>query len=220
MNWLADRRTTVVLFGLVILMFAILQVVFPKTLAAPLPEARVQSPVLVFEFARTPAHLDHIFGVPTDPARIAAMDRGNRLDFLFMPIYGLFVFSVFAGIAQDRKRPIWLVFGAFGLVAAASDAVENLLLLHITANLSAPGNALALLAWPVWIKFGLLALASGGSAIALFRSGRQVLGALCLPAPFVILPALLQPLQFGGLVAGAIGLGWLAMGLHVITRSR
>jgi len=220
MNWLADRRTTVVLFGLVILMFAVMQAVFPKTLAAPLPEARVQSPVLLFEFARTQAHLDHVFDAPADLARIDAMDRGNRLDFLFMPIYGFFVFSFFAGIAQGRKRRIWMVFGALGLVAAASDAVENTLLLDITANLSAPGNALTLLAWPVWIKFGLLALASGGAAVALFRSERRVLGALCLPAPLAILPALIQPLQFGSLAAAMIGLGWLAMGLHAITRLR
>lgn len=220
MNWLADRRTTVVLFGLVVLMFAVMQAVFPKTLAAPLPEARVQSPVLLFEFARTQVHLDHVFGTPADPARIAAMDRGNRLDFLFMPIYGFFVFSFFAGIAQDRKRRIWLVFGALGLVAAASDAAENTLLLDITANLSTSGNALALLAWPVWIKFGLLALASGGAAVALFRSGRRVLAALCFPAPLAILPALIQPLQFGSLAAALIGLGWLVMGLHAIMRLR
>ncbi|WBX83350.1 hypothetical protein [Sphingosinicella microcystinivorans] len=223
MNRLADRRTTVLLFGLVILMFAVMQAVFPRTLAAPLPDARVQSPVLLFEFARTPEHLDHVFGAPGDPerpARIAAMDRGNRLDFLFMPLYGFFVFSVFAGIARERKRRVWLAVGALGLVAAASDAVENVLLLEITADLPSPGDALACLPWPVWIKFGLLALTCGAAAVALFRSGRRVLGALCLPAPLAILPGIAMPLQFGSLAVAMIGLGWLAMGLDAVTRLR
>ncbi len=223
MNLLADRRTTAVLFGLVLLMFAIMQAVFPKTLAAPLPGARVESPVLLFEFARTPEHLDHVFGVAGDPdraARVAAMDRGNRLDYLFMPIYGFFAFSVFAVIVEEKRRAYWLVFGAFGLAAAASDAVENMLLLSITSDLSTAQGPLALLHWPVWIKFGLLALSCGGAAVAFFQSKRYVLGALCLPAPLFILPGIAMPFQFGGIAAATIGLGWLGMGIASLLRQR
>lgn len=223
MNRLADPRVGAVLFGLVIAMFIAMRGVFPQALAAPLPDARIDNPVLMFEFARTPAHLDHIFGPagdPERPARVAAMDAGNRLDFLFMPIYGFFVFSFFAGMAQDRQRRIWLAFGALGLVAAASDAIENTLLLGITADLSAPRDELALLPWPVWIKFGLLAVTCAAAAAALFRAGRPALAALCLPALLAILPGIAAPLRFGSLAAPMIGLGWLAMGFHMVWQLR
>lgn len=221
MRWLADPRASAVLFGLVIAMFIAMRGVFPQTLAAPLPGARVDNPVLLFEFARTPVHLDHVFGAPGDPerpARVAAMDAGNRLDFLFMPIYGFFVLSVFAGFAREHGNRVWLAIGALGLAAATSDAIENTLLLRITVDLAAPGQALALLHWPVWIKFGLLALTCSGAAVAFFQSRRFILGVLCLPAPLAILPGIAAPLQFGSLATAAIGLGWLAMGIHVVTR--
>ena len=76
--------------------------VMPATLAHPIPGASISNPVLAFEFSRTPAHLDAVFGLSGDPlrkARIAEMVRGNLLDYLFMLIYGSFVLAFFGAMA-------------------------------------------------------------------------------------------------------------------------
>jgi len=222
MGWLAEYRTTAILFALSIAVFVAMQGLFPRELAAPVPASNVSNPVLAFEFATEPAHLDSVFGGVADPRRaerITAMDAGNSLDYLYMPLYGLFVFSFLAAIGRELAQPVWRVVGALAIVAAIADAFENWSLLRLTADLADPAAELALLPYPVWIKFGLLALTCGAAAVALHRARRPWLALLCLPAPLLIFPGIWAPHLFGALAVSLIGLGWLAMGIHAIHRA-
>ena len=202
-------------------MFGYLQSLFPTDLASALEGANVRSPVMLFELATQQSHLINVFGTALDPertARIAAMDSGNRADFFFMPIYGLFVFFTLAAMGKELGGSIWAAAGALGLLAAGADAYENRLLLSMTADLLNSSDELAVLPWPVWIKFGLLAIACGASGVALWKLKRPLLALLCTPSVLLIIPGILAPLTMGSLATQMIGVGWLGMGIHVVSR--
>jgi len=186
----------------------------PQTLAQPIPGAAIDNPVLAFEFARTPAHLDAVFGAVGDPmrdARILGMMRGNVLDYLFMLVYGSFVLAFFGASAAATGNARWWYAGGLGPLAAISDAIENALLLSINADMSSPQAELAWLPVPVWIKFTALALACGLAAIALYRQRAWLPALLCLPAPLAIGFGLAEPWLWGQTAVTTIALGWLAM---------
>jgi hypothetical protein len=220
---LADYRVTAVLFAAtLIVLLGIMPQVFPRELAMPIDGVNARSPVLMFEIARTPAHLDAIFGTAGDAERaqrIAGMDAGNRVDFLLMPLYGFFTLSFFLATGRELGSGGWYVPGALGLVAAAADAIENVLLLSITADLADPVFELIWLPYPVWSKFGLLAVTCGAAAIVLLRLGRPVLAVICMPAAIMIVPAIVWPLTFGSPATFLIGVAWLAMGAYAIQRA-
>lgn len=187
---------------------------FPETMAAAIPGAAVDRPVLAFEFARSSAQLDAIFGLPDDPlreARIAGMIAGNVLDYLFMLVYGSFVLAFFGATARATGERRWWFAGWLGPLAAVSDAIENALLLSINADMAAPETELAFLPYPVWFKFALLAAACGLAGFALFRQRAWPLALPCLVAPVVIVPGILSPWTWGQSAVSAIALGWIAM---------
>ncbi len=186
----------------------------PESMAHPIPGAEIDNPVLAFEFARTGAHLDAVFGAPGDPlreTRIAGMIEGNVFDYLFMVVYGSFVLAFFGAAAQATGERRWWLAGWLGPLAALSDAIENALLLSINYDMAAPETELAFLPYPVWIKFGLLAIACGFAAWALFRQRAWLLALPCLVAPVMIVPGVLAPLTWGQPAVSAIALGWIAM---------
>jgi hypothetical protein len=186
----------------------------PATLAHPIPGSSIGNPVLAFEFARTPAHLDAVFGLPGDPLRaerIAGMMRGNLLDYLFMVVYGSFVLAFFGASAGETGNSRWWLAGWLGPLAALSDAIENALLLSINADMATPEHEVALLAYPVWIKFTLLALACGLAAWTLFRQRAWLPAILCLPPAFAIWFGLAAPYRWGEQAVATIAVAWLAM---------
>lgn len=211
---------TIVMFLLTIGILLVMQGYFPAALAIPLPGSTIR-PVLLLELASQPQHLVHIFGEPGDPlraARIAGMNTGNAIDYLLMPSYGLLTLSFFIGISRELGVGFWRLFGVIGVVAAVSDAFENWLMFRMVADMADPLDEMALLPYPVWIKFGLLALSCGGAAWAFVRLRRWMLAALCLPAPLMLVPALLDPLHTAPLSTSLVALGWLAMAVHAATR--
>lgn len=219
---LGSYPLTAILFVLTLAILAVMQGYFPAELAIPLPGSTIR-PVLLLELASQPQHLVHIFGEPGDPlrgARIAGMNTGNAIDYLLMPSYGLLTLSFFIGIAGELRAGFWRVFGTMGVIAACADAFENWLMFRMVADMAGPQSEMALLPYPVWIKFGLLALSCGGAAWAFIRLRRWVLAALCLPAPLMLVPGLLDPLHTAPLATSLIGLGWLAMAVHAATRWR
>jgi len=211
---------TVILFLAVIVVFAIMRNFFPAALAIPLPGSDIR-PVLLLEFASNPQHLVHIFGEAGDPlraVRIAGMNTGNAIDYLLMPAYGLLTFSFFRGVAQEISGKVWQLFGWMGIAAALADAAENWLMFRMVADMADPLGEMALLPFPVWVKFGLLAISCGGAAWAFARMRRWLLVLLCLPAPVLLVPAMFDPFGIAPLATTTIGLGWLAMGIHAATR--
>ncbi len=186
----------------------------PETLAHPIPGASIQNPVLAFEFARTAAHLDAVFGAFGDPlrdGRIAGMLQGNVFDYLFMVVYGSFVLAFFGASAAATGNPRWWLAGWLGPLAAVSDAIENALLLSINADMATPGPELRFLTFPVWIKFVALAAACGLAAWALFRQRAWPLAVFCLPPAVAIWFGLAAPLRSGEAAVGTIAIAWIAM---------
>lgn len=217
----ANWRTTFGLFLLTLAVLLSLRFVFPSEAAEPIPGIVDTSPVLMFEFARTPADLDRVFGPPGDPLRgerILQMDMGNQADYALAIAYGLFILSFFAAAARTRSNRSWLVLGLLGIVAALADAWENSILLSLTSG--GGTGPLAALPLPVWTKFGLLALCCGAAGVYFLKLKHYILALLCLPAVALILPGMLAPFAYGALAANGIGLGWLAMGIHAASRTK
>lgn len=186
----------------------------PQTLAQPIPGASIANPVLAFEFARTPAHLDAVFGLSGDllhDGRIAGMMRGNVFDYLFMLVYGSFVLAFFGASARATGNPRWWLAGWLGPLAAVADAIENALLLSINADMASPEPELAVLAYPVWIKFTALAIACGFAAWALVRQRGWLPALLCVPPPIAIWFGLAAPFQWGENAVATIAVAWVAM---------
>lgn len=193
----------------------------PATLAHAIPGSTVTNPVLAFEFATRPGQLDAIFGAVGDPlrsARIAGIIAGNRFDYLFMVVYGSFVLAFFGATARTTGIQRWWLAGVLGPVAAASDAIENALLLSINADMAAPAPELAWLPLFVWTKFILLALDCGLAGIALLRMRAWLPAVTCFVAPIAIVPGLLRPWKWGQPAVSAIALGWLVMVLWAAWR--
>ncbi len=183
------------------------------------------SPIYAFEMARTQSDLIAVFGAADDPARadrIAAMDAGNLWDYPFMVAYGLFIALFFVAGAKKSGRPVWLLFGALGVIAALSDAVENQILLGITADLEAAPN-LALLAYPVWIKFFCLMGAGIGAGLFLMAENDnwawKVVGAIVAIASLGVMAGFWSPNHYAVLMGNGLTICWVLQLVYAARRS-
>jgi len=133
------------------------------------------SPVVGFELASSPEHVFGILGAPDDPARpaaVAGMDRGNRIDLLFMIAYPALYLGIvlllrargrLAGgigqVAMLLPSVMWLgdlfenreLFVLAGLTdpAAMTDALARLRVFTLVKWYAIFG-ASALVAYPIW----------------------------------------------------------------------
>lgn len=169
--------------------------------------------VIAFEFARTMADIDKVFGSPGSECRslvIAGMDAVNHRDVaVFIPAYTLF--AVFAALFLGGRAPLALAAVAAALGAAAADWVETFTLLAITRDLDGAAPLLATSSTAAWVKFGLLAVHG------------LLLSAVCLrgaPRRWILGPTLLLPAagtaaafydagRFSGLMSLSFLVAWL-----------
>lgn len=168
----------------------------------------VPDPVLMLEFARSPADVMAMLAPCPGPMR-HAQQVGLWIDTLgFVPGYTLFL--VTAGFAI--RRPTATLAMAFAILAALSDEAENALLLAI---LGAPVPPVALfgpLAIAVPAKFALLSVAEMLIGGALLRSGLtfRIAGLAMIAGGAVSLPMLfIEPR--GGLMTGGHTLALVAL---------
>ncbi len=186
----------------------------PAELAHPIPGASISNPVLASEFARTPAHLDAVFGLPGDPLRaerIAGMFRVNLFDYLFMVVYGSFVLAFFGASAKVTGDPRWWRAGWLGPLAALSDAIENALLLSINSDMTTPEPELAFLSFFVWLKFIALAVACGFAAWAMVRQRAWLPAILVFPPAMAIWIGAAAPYRYGETAIFTIFVAWVVM---------
>lgn len=145
----------------VIAMSIALLFVFPSK-APSLPEG-FMTPIIAFEFIQSPDEVFQMFGGNDLAARTKmkdAMDLGNRLDYVYMILYSMFLLLFCATCAKITRNPYYFAGAGIALVVLAGDAMENIQLLGITANLSAGDIApyLQPLHLFTWIKWGGIAL--------------------------------------------------------------
>ncbi|MBK8987796.1 MAG: hypothetical protein IPM39_17295 [Chloroflexi bacterium] len=147
--------------GLAVIVMSLVNLVtFPQE--SPGQIDGIGSPIIAFEFAETPEEIYTLFGAngtPEQAAMVAAMDQGNRLDYLYMLLYSGFLFT-FAMTAVRETDQKWLYLAAvLAVFAFIGDALENVQLLAITDKLASGDFAaeLARLHWFTWLKWGSLA---------------------------------------------------------------
>jgi hypothetical protein len=117
------------------------------------------TPIITFEFIRTPQEVMDMFGPsesPTHQELVRAMDLGNRIDFLYMVLYNAFLFVFCRKVASLMGRKAYLLGSVMAIVILAGDFFENIQLLGITSRLNSGGfePQLALLRVFTWQKWG------------------------------------------------------------------
>lgn len=142
---------------LVIICSLTLMKVFPSQ-APEMPDG-FMTPILAFEFVISPQEVEALFGEPNSGFRhamVAAMDLGNRLDYIYMVLYSLFLFTFSVTCARTRKNPQYYLAALASLLVLAGDALENVQLLGITAKLAEGGfdRELKMLFYFTWLKWG------------------------------------------------------------------
>jgi hypothetical protein len=121
----------------VLVMSVILLEVYPAR--APWLPKGFTSPILAFEFMQTQQEVDLLFGDPNGVGHltlIRQMDRGNRLDIVYMLLYSTFL-GLFALKCAQETNSSWYYCGV-GLAGLmlVGDFLENLQLFGITATLA------------------------------------------------------------------------------------
>ena len=144
-----------------VIMTLLLSAVGPRP-AAPLPSGFI-TPVLAFEFAETDDEVVALFapvGQPDGDTVRAAMDRVNRLDFLYIALYGGCLLAFALTCFRLTRQRVYLLAAALAVAIMAADVLENMQLLAITRDLGVrPIDALlARLRLFTWLKWGGLAL--------------------------------------------------------------
>jgi hypothetical protein len=144
-----------------VIMTLVLSAVGPRP-TAPLPSGFI-TPVLAFEFAETEAELAALFapvGQSAGDAVRADMDRVNRLDFLYIALYGGGLLAFALTCARLTGQRLYTVAAALVVVIMAADVLENWQLLAITRDLGRQpvDNSLLRLRLFTWLKWGGLAL--------------------------------------------------------------
>lgn len=194
----------------VILVTLVFNLVGPRP-SNPLPNGHI-TPVLAFELATSEAELAQIFGAADAPdsAVVQAMDRVNRLDYVYISLYGLMLFLLALVAGWLTGSRIAYVAAALAFAVMMADILENLQLLAITAQWGqgTVSDELARLHLWTWLKwaglaayFLLLAPIFWRDLKGSGRLGRVIAIVALLPAVLTI-PAYL----LGGLVAEVFAL--------------
>jgi hypothetical protein len=146
---------------LVLVMSVVLLAVFPSK--APRMPDGFFTPIIAFEFIETNAEVFQMF-VSTDATIrqeiVNAMDLGNRLDYIYMCLYSLFLLLFSVTCAKISGKKFYYIGAAISTLVLAGDIFENIQLLGITAQLE-NGNFDALLTRLhifTWVKWGGMAL--------------------------------------------------------------
>jgi hypothetical protein len=136
-----------------------LTLMFPREMGT-LP-AGMRTPIIAFELARSRSEVEAMFGGPGEYERDmykAQMDSGNRADFVFLVLYGMF-FVAFSRALVERGGVAAKVGVRLAGIAASMDVIENIQLLAITNRLGGDyGSALSRLQWVTWLKWFAIAL--------------------------------------------------------------
>lgn len=161
-----NRFTLTSILGVVVFAITLwLGLLSPKTIAHPVA-GDTRDPVIAFEMVATPDELVAVIGESRAgfAALREAIDKVNRIDFLYMTVYGAFIAVFFMAVAQQRNDRRWLIFSVIGILAMLADVRENMVLLALTqdgADAEPLITALVNATWIKWFSLGIAALAAG-----------------------------------------------------------
>ncbi len=216
-----------VAFGIVTFAITIwLGAIGPKQMAHP-AAGDSRGPVIAFEMVSAVDQLAPVIG--ESRAEYAdlrdAMDKVNRIDFLYMATYGLFVAAFFWAVAQARGDRRWLVASALGIAAALADVRENIALLALTQDGAAAAANIHVLVIATWTKWFALGLASALAAHAMFTTPRTPIlryvgGAVGAFALAFTIAAYVDQVEYPQVMALGIFLTWLIQTIYAFRLSR
>lgn len=202
-----------------VVMTLVLSAVGPRP-TAPLPAGFI-TPVLAFEFAETEDEVAALLTPVDQPAGDtvrAAMDRVNRLDFLYIALYGGCLLAFSLTCARLSGQRLYYALAALAVAIMAADMLENAQLLAITRDLGArPIEALlARLRLFTWLKWGGLALWFLLMRPYFQRAGRfgRLLGLVSLLPLLLGIAAFFRPGLLSELFALTIGLLFLLLTVY------
>jgi hypothetical protein len=146
------------------------------------------------------------------------MDRVNRLDFLYIALYGGCLLAFALTCFRLTGERVYLLAATLAIAIMAADILENVQLLAITRQLSARpiDGLLARLRLFTWLKWGGLTLWFLLMRFYFQRAGRfgRVIGLVCLLPLLLGVAAFVWPGLLSELFALAIGLLFLLLTVY------
>jgi len=192
-----------------------------ETCTGPLP-AGVSS-LLAYQFARTPADIEAVFGAAGTPCRaamIAAMDQANTVDlFGFIATYSAFLACFFIAALHAGSGRVARVGLATVVAALAFDVLETATQLHITDQLPGTALSLRLLAVGSVGKFLALAALCVCAGAAMMRHAGVVgrlTGLVCIASGMLVVLGVTTPPMRSALSLGN-AVAWLIIFLYAVT---
>ncbi len=224
---MSNRFTLVTLLGVAVFVIsAWLMTISPKQIAHP-AEGDNRDPVIAFEMVRTSNDLTAVIGESRLQfgALRESLDNVNRVDFLYMTVYGAFIALFFAAVAQERNDRRWLVASALGIVALLADMRENMALLQMTqdgAEVLPLIDMLIVATWTKWFALGLASLAAGYAIYSDMRMPYlRMFGGIFGVAGFAFtVGAYVDPVRFAQMMALGIFLIWVIQVIYAYRVSR
>ncbi|MGB3811465.1 MAG: hypothetical protein WA943_15340 [Parvibaculum sp.] len=211
-----NRFNLAALLGVVVFAITLwLAAISPKQVAHPI-EGDQRDPVLAFEMVRNGDELTAVIGESRlqYPELRNAIDQVNRIDYIYMTVYGAFIAIFFMAVAHQRRDQRWLVLSGIGIVALLADARENMALLALTQDGVEATAFIHMLFVSTWIKWFALAIACGGAGFALFEDRSmptlRLIGAIVgASAVGFTIAAYLDPVRAAPFMALAIFITWV-----------
>ena len=201
----------VVVFGMTLW----LALISPEQIAHPV-DGDTRDPVIAFEMVSSSAELTGVIGESRlqFPELREALDRINRIDFIYMTAYGAFLSFFFLAVAEQRGDRRWLILSAVAIVAMLADVRENIALLALTRDGADVVPLLGMLVSSTWIKWGGLAIVALGAGAAIFEDKSmptlRIIGLVAGISAFgFTCAAWLDPFKFPQYMALAIFLIWI-----------
>jgi len=206
----------------VIAMSVVLLFVFPSK-AQWMPKGFF-TPIIAFEFIQSPEEVLQMFG-GTDlfiqNKMVNAMDLGNHLDYMYMCLYAMFLFLFSTTCAKIAKNPYYYAGAALALAVLAGDALENIQLIGITANLSTGDimSSLRLLMIYTWIKWGGIALIFLALSPWFFKGGlfSNIIGAIGIISFILAIAAFLHRSVINEIFSMSVAVMFILMIIYCFT---
>ena len=177
-----------VFFGVLMLISSIVLLLFNPKPQNNLPDG-FHTPIIAFEFIKTPQEVKHFFQVSDLDTYMYKFDMVNKLDFIFMACYAMFLASMAWTFYKITGFWSMLIAAALSLVAWPADALENMQIAKIAAHYQ-QGDIQEYLHYLnifTWLKWGALAGAFLIMSNYFYKKGIfNILAALVMTATFVL----------------------------------